>query len=227
VAQHFSAAIKAKTAAKRRKNAAQGASAGCQAGNEPAPAGRKRNCNTGSLAPEGGRHSLSAISLFLPLLLLAACGYHTAGHAITLPTDIRTIAVPAFANNTETYKIDQTLTAAVVRELVTRTHYHVVNQASDAADATLRGAVLSTYSAPLTYDSQTGRVASVLITVNLKVVLTDRRGKVLFQNPAYVFREQYEVSRELSSFFEEDSPALQRLSRDFARTLVSNILEGF
>ena len=29
------------------------------------------------------------------------------------------------------------------------------------------------------------------------------------------------------NFFEEDSPALQRLSQDFARTLVSNILEGF
>jgi hypothetical protein len=50
---------------------------------------------------------------------------------------------------------------------------------------------------------------------------------VLYQNPAYLFREQYEVSQDLSSFFEEDSPAFRRLSQDFARTLVSNILEGF
>jgi len=42
-----------------------------------------------------------------------------------------------------------------------------------------------------------------------------------------VFREQYQVSQELSSFFEEDSPALGRLSRDFAKTLVSNVLEGY
>jgi outer membrane lipopolysaccharide assembly protein LptE/RlpB len=140
---------------------------------------------------------------------------------------VHTIAVPAFVNNTETYKIEQRLTAAVVRELITRTHYHIVNQTTDDADATLRGAVLSTYTAPLTYDSQTGRVASVLITISMKVALTDKHGKVLYQNPAYVFREQYEVSRELSSFFEEDSPALERLSQDFARTLVSNILEGF
>ena len=63
--------------------------------------------------------------------------------------------------------------------------------------------------------------------VTLKVSLTDREGKVLYENPAYLFREQYQVSRELSSFFEEDSPALQRLSRDFARTLVCNVLEGF
>ena len=159
-------------------------------------------------------------------LVTAACNYHTAGHAAQLPQDIRTIAIPGFVNQTQTYRVEQTLTAAVIREFVTRTHYNIANDGSDA-DATLRGTILSTYTAPLTYDSQTGRAASVLVTVGMKVSLTDRQGKVLFENPSYVFREQYEVSRELSSFFEEDSPALQRLSRDFARTLVSNVLEGF
>ena len=161
------------------------------------------------------------------VLLLTACGYHTAGHAITLPTNVSTIAIPTFVNNTETYKIEQRLTAAVVREFTTRTHYHIMTADNSAADATLRGTVFSTYTAPLTYDSQTGRVASMLITVSIKVVLTDQHGKVLYQNPSYVFREQYEVSQQLNSFFEEDSPAFQRMSQDFARTLVSNILEGF
>jgi len=160
-------------------------------------------------------------------LTSAGCGYHALGHNVTLPPDARTIAVPVFTNDTQTYKVEQLLTAAVVRELVTRTHYHILNEGSGAADATLRGTILSTYFAPLTYDSQTGRVASVLITVSAKVALTDRQGATLYQNPAYVFREQYQVSSDLGSFFEEDSPALERLSRDFARTLVSNVLEGF
>ena len=80
---------------------------------------------------------------------------------------------------------------------------------------------------PLTYDTATGQAASILVVVSIKFSLTDRSGKVLYQNPAYLFREQYEVSQDLSSFFEEDSPAFRRLSQDFARTLVSNILEGF
>ena len=163
----------------------------------------------------------------LAMFLFSGCGYHTAGRVNTIPSGVQTIAIPAFVNQTQTYKIEQTLTAAVVREMVTRTHYHVVNSSSASADATLNGTVLSTYAAPLTYDSQTGRAASVLVTVNMKVALTDKQGKVLYQNPSYVFREQYQVSRELASFFEEDSPALQRLSQQFARTLVSNILEGF
>jgi outer membrane lipopolysaccharide assembly protein LptE/RlpB len=170
---------------------------------------------------------MRALLAIAALAFCCSCGYHTAGRVSTLPNGLQTIAIPVFVNQTQTYRIEQILTSAVVRELVTRTHYHVLNDADAAADATLRGTVLSTYTAPLTYDSQTGRAASVLVTVNMKVLLTDKHGKVLYQNPSYVFREQYQVSRELSSFFEENSPALDRLSREFARTLVSNILEGF
>jgi len=160
-------------------------------------------------------------------VLGTGCGYHTAGHTVTIPDNVRILAIPAFVNQTQTFKIEQMLTAAVVKEFVTRTHYHVINQISDDADAALHGTVLASYTTPLTYDSQTGRAASVMVVISMKVSLLDKQGKVLYQNPAYLFREQYEVPRDLNSFFEEDSPALQRLSRDFAQTLVSNILEGF
>lgn len=155
------------------------------------------------------------------------CGYHTAGHVVQLPENVKTIAVPAFKNETATYRIEQMLTASVVREFTTRTHYRILNDAGDEADATLRGTVLSTAASPLAYDTATGRAASVLVVVSMRVTLSDRDGKVLYQNPAYLFREQYEVSQDLKSFFEEDTPATRRLSEDFARTLVSNILEGF
>ena len=166
----------------------------------------------------------------LALVLLAmamGCGYHTAGHGGQLPQSVNTIAVPPFKNQTLTYRIDQMLTASVVREFTTRTRYHIISDASDGADATLQGTLLSTTASPLAYDTSTGRAASVLVVVSMKVSLTDRSGKVLYQNPAYLFREQYEVSQDLTSFFEEDSPAFRRLSQDFARTLVANILEGF
>jgi outer membrane lipopolysaccharide assembly protein LptE/RlpB len=174
--------------------------------------------------------SLRGFMLFLviPLILAtAACGYHTAGHTVRLPERVKTLAIPGFVNQSQTYRIEQTLTAAVVREFTTRTHYQILHEATDSADATLHGTVLTTSASPLTYDSRTGRAESVQVVVSIKVSLVDRDGKILFQNPSYVFREQYQVSQELSSFFEEDSPALGRLSRDFAQTLVSNVLEDF
>jgi outer membrane lipopolysaccharide assembly protein LptE/RlpB len=165
--------------------------------------------------------------LWVFCLATIGCGYHTAGKVTTIPENVRSIAIPAFVNQTHTYRIEQMLTAAVVREMITRTHYHIINQADADADATLKGTVLSTYTTPMTYDSQTGRAASVLVVISMSVSLKEKDGKVLYQNGSYLFREQYEVSRDPNSFFEEDTPAYQRLSRDFAQTLVSNILEGF
>ncbi len=51
--------------------------------------------------------------------------------------------------------------------------------------------------------------------------------EVLFRNPNYLFRDEYQASAQVFSFFEEQDPAFDRLCRDFARTLVSNVLEAF
>jgi outer membrane lipopolysaccharide assembly protein LptE/RlpB len=166
------------------------------------------------------------LTLFLALAL-CGCGYKTAGKATQLPSSLHTIAVPAFVNQTQTYHIEQILTGAVVREFASRTHYRVINHEAADADAVLRGTVITTELAPVTYDSRTGRASSGLVTVTMRVSLVDQHGKVLFENQNYQFREQYQISREISSFFDEESPALDRLSRDFARTLVSNILEAY
>lgn len=172
----------------------------------------------------GTRYSVLAL---LSFVLSSGCGYHTVGHSAQLPETVKTIAISSFKNETLTYRIEQMLTASVVREFTTRTRYRIINNTGDDADATLNGTVLSTVATPLTYDTSTGQAASVLVVVSMRVTLTDRNGKMLYQNPSYLFREQYEVSQDLASFFQEDSPAFRRLSQDFARTLVANILEGF
>ncbi len=166
-----------------------------------------------------------ALGISLPAM--TSCGYHEVGHANALPPTIRTIAIPAFASHTQTFRIEQLLTDAVIREFDARTQFKVIHDTHQDADAVLKGTVLSATAAPLAYDAQTGRAVSALITVSVQVTLTDSKGKVVFQNPAYLFHDQYEISADLPRFFEEDSPAIDRLSRDFARTLVANILEAY
>jgi outer membrane lipopolysaccharide assembly protein LptE/RlpB len=159
--------------------------------------------------------------------LTTGCGYRTVGSTVQLPQNIRTIAIPGFVSQSQTFRVEQLLTDAVVREFNARTQYTVVHNTKSDADAVLKATVLSATANPLAYDSQTGRAVSALVTVSIQVTLTDRQGKVLFENPAYLFHDQYELSSDLHSFFEEDSPAVDRLSRDFARTLVANILEAY
>jgi outer membrane lipopolysaccharide assembly protein LptE/RlpB len=161
------------------------------------------------------------------LTALVGCGYRTAGHATRLPSSLRTIAVPIFVNQTQTYHIEQVLTRDVVREFIARSKYRVTNSTGESADAVLKGTVISAQTSPLTYDAQTGRISSAIVTVTMKISLADHNGHVLFENQNYIFRQQYQVSPEVQSFFEEETPALQRMSQDFARTLVSDILEAF
>jgi outer membrane lipopolysaccharide assembly protein LptE/RlpB len=172
------------------------------------------------------------VKLARHIVLLAAlatlgCGYHTAGHATRIPASVRTIAVPIFVNQTQTYRIEQMLTRDVVREFLARTHYQIANDDGKSADAVLKGTVVSAQAAPLTYDAQTGRISSAIVTVSMKVSLVDHNGHTFFENQNYTFRQQYQVSREVTSFFEEETPALQRMSQDFARTLVGDIMEAF
>jgi outer membrane lipopolysaccharide assembly protein LptE/RlpB len=166
---------------------------------------------------------------FLAALVLAGsgCGYHAAGKGTNLPTDLHTLAIPAFRNRTNTYRVEQKITEAVVHEFTSRTNYRLVYKDDGSADATLDGVVTATQFTPITYDSTTGRVSSALVTVSMSVKLVDRKGKVLFENAGYTFREQYQISGEVSSFFEEESPAMDRMVSDFARSLVSNILEAY
>ena len=95
------------------------------------------------------------------------------------------------------------------------------------ADATLRGTILKQATTPLTYNTATQQSSSFLITVVLSVTLTAHDGTVLYQNKNYVFREQYQATTNLPTFIQEDPAAIQRLSREFARQLVADVLEGF
>jgi hypothetical protein len=158
---------------------------------------------------------------------LAGCGYHTAGSATHIPANVRSIAVPIFATHAQAYHTEVALTQAVVRELNTRTRYRVLASGESGGDAVLSGTILTQTAVPLTYDSTTGETSSYLVTITVKVVLTAHDGRVLYQNDALSYREQYQSTQDLSGFIREDPPAVQRLARDFAQALVSDMLESF
>ena len=161
------------------------------------------------------------------LLSTVSCGYHVAGTAARIPPDVKTIAVPAFKNMSSTFRVEQQVTSAVTREFLERTHYRIVPNPA-GADAILRGTIKDVRSHAITFDINTGRATSLQVQVTADVKLEDLHShRLLFSNSSYVFREEYQVSESPSALFEEDKPALDRLSRDLARTLVTDILESF
>ena len=174
---------------------------------------------------------MKRIAALVPLaawLAAAGCGYHVAGQASkALPPSIRTIAVPAFENQTLTFKIEQNLTAAVVHEFLVRTRYRVQSSA-EGSDATLRGTIKSIYSSPVLFDPASGRTTEVLVTVGLSLrLVSNSTGEPLFEADDWVYREPYQISQDPATYFGENQPALERLSRQVAASLVSALMEGF
>lgn len=176
-------------------------------------------------------------------LLLAACGYHVGGTGSQLPPGLKVIAVPAMKNDTTRYRIEQRMTEAVVHEFIARTKYRIVSS-EDSADAVLHGEITSFEATPAVFDTTpasnpsttsvpainvtTARATTMLVSVHMKVLLEERGTKrVLYKNDNYLFREPYEISTDPSKFFDEQGPALDRMSRDFASRLVADVLENF
>lgn len=171
--------------------------------------------------------ALRFLAILLPIFAVG-CGYHVAGSATHLPPDIGSIDVPVFQTKVVNYHTEVAFTKAVVEQLTSRTKDRVTeSDKPHAADATLRGTILAQTYMPLTYNSQTGQSSSYLITITASVVLTAADGKVLYKNPRFRFRGQYQETADLASFIQEDRPAVDRMAHDFAASLVSDILESF
>ena len=176
-------------------------------------------------------------------IFLSACGYHVGGTASAMPPGLKVIAVPALKNDTPRYRIEQRMTEAVVHEFIARTKYRIV-PSEDSADAVLHGEIISFEAIPVVFDTTpattpnsttgpavntlTARATTMLVTVHMKVSLEQlETKKVLYKNDNYFFREPYEISTDPSKFFDEQGPALERMSRDFASRLVADVLENF
>ena len=161
-------------------------------------------------------------------LALSGCGYHVAGRSgDSLPQAIHVIAVPALENSTTSYRIEQRLTSATVHEFLAKTPYKVVSNAADG-DAVLHGKIVSLEAVPLLFDTTSGRATTMLVTVKCEVSLTQTAtDKVLYHSDNFVFRNEYEISTNVTTFFEEQDPALDRLAQDFAARLVAAVTENY
>jgi outer membrane lipopolysaccharide assembly protein LptE/RlpB len=166
--------------------------------------------------------AIAALALVLP-----SCGYHVSGTAPALPAEWKSIAIPAFKNDTTQYRIEQRFTSAVIRQFLERTKYRIIQNPEDA-DAILHGEVVSLEASPVLFNATTGQVTSMVVTIHTRVSLVEiKTQKVVYHNDDVVFRDEYQISTDVQSFFQEEGPAVERMARDFAAQLVSNVTENF
>ena len=170
-------------------------------------------------------------SLFV-LTLLFVCGFSECYKPVTksqLPRHIKTVAVPAFQMGPEAlrYKIEHRFTEAVMNELIRRGHGLRVQSDREGADAVIDGVVKSFgFSGVLLDDKGRARVFEVTITAAV-TVRDQHENRVLYDNQDFVFRGEFEFANDPRNFFNEEDPAVRRMARSFAESIVSTLVNGF
>ncbi|MGI9166140.1 MAG: LPS assembly lipoprotein LptE [Pyrinomonadaceae bacterium] len=171
---------------------------------------------------------LLRLSVFV-LTLLCVSGFTECYKPVTknqLPSRIRTVAVPAFQNSALRFKIESRFTGAVIDELVHRGRGLRVQGDREGADAVIEGVIKSfTFSGVLLDDK--GRARIFEVTIAAAVTVRDQtENRVLYDNQNFVFRGEYEFANDPRNFFSEEDPAVQRMARSFAESIVSTLINA-
>ena len=167
--------------------------------------------------------NLLRLTLFA-LMLFFVFGFAECYKPVTknqLPAHIKVVAVPAFQNNALRYKVESRFTDAVVNELIHRGRGLRVQGSREGADAVIEGVIKSFNYGGVLLDDR-GRARIFEVTIEAAVTVRDQtENRVLYDNQNFVFRGEYEFANDPRNFFNEEDPAVQRMVRNFAESIVS------
>lgn len=175
---------------------------------------------------------MAALVLVTACSAAAGCGYALAGRGVYLPEYIRVIGVPQFTNSTSVFDVDRVVTERVRAELIGRGGRYTVQTSQAGTDAVLTGTVSSIVVSPVAFNAQQQASRYVLV-LTASIEFKDlKTGKVLWSNAAMQFREEFEPTTgaaiaDAADFFGQDANALDRIAAEFARSVVSALLEAF
>jgi hypothetical protein len=140
-----------------------------------------------------------------------------------LPSQIKTVGVPAFQNLALRYKIGSRFTEAVVNELIHRGRGLRVQGEREGADAVIEGVIKSFRATGVLLDDR-GRARIFEVTIEAAITVRDQtENRVLYDNQNFVFRGEYEFANDPRNFFNEEDPAVERIARSFAESVVSTL----
>jgi len=166
----------------------------------------------------------------LAALFVASSGFRECYRPVRksgLPEHVRTVAVPAFQNQALRYKIEHRFTDAVMNEIIRRGKGLRVQSEPEGADVVIDGTIKSFAFYGVLLDSR-GRARIFEVAISAAVTVRDRvKNRVLYDNQDYTFRGEFEFTDDPRSFFNEEDPAVERLARSFAESLVSTLVNGF
>ena len=171
------------------------------------------------------------VTAILSLMMLVS-GFTECYKPVTssgLPKHIKTVAVPAFQFEAKglRYRVESRFTEAVTREILKRSNGLKVQGTTKGADAVIDGTIRDFSFSGVLLDRD-GRARVYEVTIVAAVTVRDQHeNRVLYDNQNFVFRGEFEFANDPRNFFNEEDPAVMRMSRSFAESIVSTLVNGF
>jgi outer membrane lipopolysaccharide assembly protein LptE/RlpB len=160
--------------------------------------------------------------LAVVVALTSGCGYTVSS---VLPSYIRTIAIPTFANNTVEHGLADDITQALINSFLADRRLRLERERD--ADAVLRGTVLSYRNRVYAYTSQ--EVATqyeILLTV--KVSLRDQvKNREIWKEDALTIRTTYNVVPVGSEAARTEADGRREVIQKLADQIVSRTVQGW
>ena len=176
------------------------------------------------------KHRFLFLALLLAIALQSSCGYTLAGRGSFLPAYIKVIGIPLFVNNSSVFDLDRLVTERVRGEFIGRGKYTIRPEAT-GVDGLLTGTITGVYLTPVSFNS-TQQATRYALIMSASVEFKDlQANKVLWANPSMQYREEFALNPtnalDTTTFLGQNQNAEQRMADEFARALVSAILEAF
>lgn len=173
--------------------------------------------------------SIKFIAIFV--ILFWVTGFTECYKPVTnsgLPKRIKTVAIPIFQTEARAlhYRLESRITNSVIREVLKRGKGLKVQGNLDGADAVIEGTIRDFNFSGVLLD-RTGRARVYEVTIVGTVTIRDlSENQVIYDNQNFIFRDSFEFSDDPRSFFNEEDPAVERIARAFAESVVSAMING-
>ena len=176
------------------------------------------------------KRTLTIAAALAAVLLESGCGYTLSGRGSFLPAYIHRIGIPLFVNSSAVFNLDRIVTERVRSEFIGRGKYVIVPDAT-GVDGLLTGTITGVFLTPVAFNSAQQATRYALI-MSASVEFKDMQAnKVLWSNPSMQYREEFALNPtnalDATTFLGQNQNAEQRMANEFARALVSAILEAF
>ncbi|MBI5523043.1 MAG: hypothetical protein HY910_10465 [Desulfarculus sp.] len=163
--------------------------------------------------------------LMAAALALAACGYNFRGKQNNLPSDVRTVAIPVFDNQTGELRIERVFTDETIFQFTRSQMLRVVSEGQ--SDVVLRGTIkkVETEDISLTRGS-TSLQRRITIFVAAQLVRRNN-GDILWENRDLSKNRTFNIVGTIQASEQFKQVAISELAKELAQSLHDSVFENF